>query len=422
MRHPRLPVGMTHATWPSSDAATLQIAKTTQLLAEKPRQASLRVLYIGTAVLILVLLAGTATVLLHLRKTEVRDQENQLRNLSLILAEQAERSFESVDLVVLSVAERIAGGGVADEASLDQGMAGHDVYLLLREKISGVPQLAAVTVIDREGKLTNSSRTWPTPDINVSDRDYFRALREDPNRKSYISQPEQNRITGAWMIFLARRVSGANGEFLGIVLGAIEPRYFEDFYRAISLGAHATMALQRSDGVMLVRFPPTDTIGKVFSNSQSLMPDGISGAGRSLSPIDGQMRLKAAHRLASYQVFALATMTEAAAMADWRDMARLISLGALGCAVAIAIAGFAFGRQWKQQALLAGARAELQRQEESATIKEATALQLAYSAQHDLLTGLPNRSLLNDRIDQALSLAQRHKKKVVVLFLDLDGF
>jgi hypothetical protein len=181
----------------------MQTEKTMPLLAEKPRHASLRVLYIGTAILILVLLAGTATVLLHLRKTEVRDQENQLRNLSLILAEQAERSFESVDLVVLSVAERIAGGGVADEASLDQEMAGHDVYLLLREKISGVPQLAAVTVIDREGKLTNSSRTWPTPDINVSDRDYFRALQEDPNRKSYISQPEQNRITGAWMIFLA---------------------------------------------------------------------------------------------------------------------------------------------------------------------------------------------------------------------------
>jgi diguanylate cyclase (GGDEF)-like protein len=407
----------------------MQTEKTMPLLAEKPRHASLRVLYIGTAILILVLLAGTATVLLHLRKTEVRDQENQLRNLSLILAEQAERSFESVDLVVLSVAERIAAGGVADEASLDQGMAGHDVYLLLREKISGVPQLAAVTVIDRKGKLTNSSRTWPTPDINVSDRDYFRALQEDPNRKSYISQPEQNRITGAWMIFLARRVSGANGEFLGIILGAIEPRYFEDFYRAISLGSRSTMALQRLDGVMLVRFPPTDTIGKVFANSQSLMPDGISGTSRSLSPIDGQMRLKAAHRLTSYPVLALTTMTEEAAMADWRAMARLIALGALGCAIAIAIAGFAFGRQWKQQALLAGARAELQRQQDraaamttAAEVAQATAAQMTYSAEHDFLTGLPNRILLNDRISHAIALAQRHGKAVAVLFMDLDGF
>jgi diguanylate cyclase (GGDEF)-like protein/PAS domain S-box-containing protein len=52
----------------------------------------------------------------------------------------------------------------------------------------------------------------------------------------------------------------------------------------------------------------------------------------------------------------------------------------------------------------------------------AMALQLAHSAQHDFLTGLPNRMLLNDRVDYAIALAPRHQKKVAVLFLDLDGF
>jgi diguanylate cyclase (GGDEF)-like protein/PAS domain S-box-containing protein len=50
------------------------------------------------------------------------------------------------------------------------------------------------------------------------------------------------------------------------------------------------------------------------------------------------------------------------------------------------------------------------------------ALQMTYSAQHDFLTGLPNRMLLNDRVNQAIALAPRHRKKVAVLFLDLDGF
>jgi diguanylate cyclase (GGDEF)-like protein/PAS domain S-box-containing protein len=53
---------------------------------------------------------------------------------------------------------------------------------------------------------------------------------------------------------------------------------------------------------------------------------------------------------------------------------------------------------------------------------QAMALQMAYSAQHDFLTGLPNRVLLNDRVSQAIALASRHTKKVAVLFLDLDGF
>jgi diguanylate cyclase (GGDEF)-like protein/PAS domain S-box-containing protein len=50
------------------------------------------------------------------------------------------------------------------------------------------------------------------------------------------------------------------------------------------------------------------------------------------------------------------------------------------------------------------------------------ALQMAHSAQHDFLTGLPNRMLLNDRVGQAVALAPRHLKGVAVLFLDLDGF
>jgi diguanylate cyclase (GGDEF)-like protein/PAS domain S-box-containing protein len=53
---------------------------------------------------------------------------------------------------------------------------------------------------------------------------------------------------------------------------------------------------------------------------------------------------------------------------------------------------------------------------------QAMALQMIYSAQHDFLTGLPNRLLLNDRVNQAIALSSRRGKKVAVLFLDLDGF
>jgi diguanylate cyclase (GGDEF)-like protein/PAS domain S-box-containing protein len=50
------------------------------------------------------------------------------------------------------------------------------------------------------------------------------------------------------------------------------------------------------------------------------------------------------------------------------------------------------------------------------------ALQIAYSAEHDFLTGLPNRALLNDRVAQSIASASRHGKQVAILFLDLDGF
>ena len=53
---------------------------------------------------------------------------------------------------------------------------------------------------------------------------------------------------------------------------------------------------------------------------------------------------------------------------------------------------------------------------------QAMVLQMTHSAQHDFLTGLPNRMLLNDRVSQAIALALRNMKKVAVLFVDLDGF
>ncbi len=48
--------------------------------------------------------------------------------------------------------------------------------------------------------------------------------------------------------------------------------------------------------------------------------------------------------------------------------------------------------------------------------------QLQHQAQHDLLTGLPNRMLLQDRLTQALAAAKRRDTKVGVCFIDLDRF
>lgn len=48
--------------------------------------------------------------------------------------------------------------------------------------------------------------------------------------------------------------------------------------------------------------------------------------------------------------------------------------------------------------------------------------QLSFHASHDPLTGLPNRSLLEDRLQNACKLAKRYKHYLSVLFIDLDGF
>jgi diguanylate cyclase len=53
---------------------------------------------------------------------------------------------------------------------------------------------------------------------------------------------------------------------------------------------------------------------------------------------------------------------------------------------------------------------------------EHATMQMSFKAERDFLTGLPNRALLTDRLAQSIALAQRHRKKVALMFLDLDNF
>ncbi|PTN36382.1 GGDEF domain-containing protein [Desulfonatronum sp. SC1] len=53
---------------------------------------------------------------------------------------------------------------------------------------------------------------------------------------------------------------------------------------------------------------------------------------------------------------------------------------------------------------------------------EQIAAKMAHLAEHDYLTGLPNRAVLDDRLERSIALAQRHGIQVALLYLDIDNF
>jgi diguanylate cyclase (GGDEF)-like protein/PAS domain S-box-containing protein len=57
-----------------------------------------------------------------------------------------------------------------------------------------------------------------------------------------------------------------------------------------------------------------------------------------------------------------------------------------------------------------------------ARVSRAMADKIDYLANHDCLTGLPNRLLFTDRLNRAVSMAGRHQRRVALLFIDLDHF
>jgi len=82
-----------------------------------------------------------------------------------------------------------------------------------------------------------------------------------------------------------------------------------------------------------------------------------------------------------------------------------------------------FFREDHQPDLQDHSRLEMARDMASIAIKHRRLTdRLSYQAQHDALTGLPNRFLLEDRLQQAIAYTNRHESQLAVLIIDLDGF
>jgi hypothetical protein len=58
-----------------------------------------------------------------------------------------------------------------------------------------------------------------------------------------------------------------NGDFIGLILGAISVQYFENIFASSSLGAHTVVSLEREDGVQLAHYPSSSDLSGASSQS-----------------------------------------------------------------------------------------------------------------------------------------------------------
>ena len=300
-----------------------------------------------TLALIFTIVGSNVIFLSNLRESTLQTAETNLARYSLTLAENADRSFNSLDLVLSSVGDYLVRKGAIDGTSYRQASSGQPTHLLLKEKIAGLPHVDAVTIIDAYGKLLNFSRYWPIPDVDISDRDYFQALKYDPSLKSYISAPVRNRGSGTWNIYLARRVSDPSGAFMGLLLGAMSLQYLENFFGATSLGLDTTVALVREDGTLLAHFPPTDAIGKPSAGGgQRALAAG--GTIREVGTRGQGMRLRAARTLPNYPALVVVSQSEQSALRGWRSMAMLLTAMSLVSTLIVVVAACLIARWWSR--------------------------------------------------------------------------
>ena len=269
-----------------------------------------------------------------LRRAAIRMYSEEIQNLGVAFAGHTSRTLQAIDLVLDQTKDRVLGSGIANPGRFEQKLSGVKWHQFLADRLKNLPQADALALIGADGKLVNTSRQWPAPDTDFSDSDFIEYFRLHDDPASFLATPIKNPSSSSWSMSLARRLSSPAGEFLGAAVATIRTDDLEAFYKGIALQESGSVIVQRRDGTILARHPHLEEVMGQKMPAESPWYRLAEGGGIFLSPgnIDGIRRFVSVHPLRDYPVVVDVTISEAAALANWRREAGFIAAGAT-CAV-----------------------------------------------------------------------------------------
>jgi signal transduction histidine kinase len=251
--------------------------------------------------------------------------ERSLSGLVRLIAEQTERTIQAIDLTLL---------GIRDALRVAPGLPPHDPAFTaaLKERLRRLPYVHSLCVIGPDGFVTHDSHD-PVPErASFADRQYFQIHRDNPGVGLHIGRPLRNRYSHSWFVSVSRRITNPDGSFGGVILAAVTPGYFRQFYEDLEIGDNNVISLLLSDGTLLARTPGREeAIGVSFADSTGIRMAAAQGSGVawSVSPVDRTKRMIAYRTLAGGFLVALAGWSESTVYGAWLDHAVVVGGGAL---------------------------------------------------------------------------------------------
>jgi diguanylate cyclase (GGDEF)-like protein/PAS domain S-box-containing protein len=323
-------------------------------MSRQRRQGAIRSLIWLASGLIAAAVLAIALTVWGFRADAIEEAINDSDNIATILAEQTGRSVQAIDLALSEVQARAVSVGVMSGSGRGEdfyrAIHSREIHELLKEKLAQLPQAIVMTVADRDGRLIASSRYWPAEQIDISDRDFFRYLKEHANAGLYVSAPVASRVSGQQTIFFAKRLEGPEG-FAGVTIVGVELAYFRHVYDSINSLHDKVMLFLRKDGTVLIRHPDTESrAGQMMPPSSPWYDLVAQGGGHYRSPgyFDGLARLVATRVVPGYPLVVNVSIREATALATWHKRATLIGLGTLLALCASALLLRQVARQFRR--------------------------------------------------------------------------
>ena len=304
----------------------------------------------GVAVMLLA--AGLAVWTLY--ETTLENAQRMLANVSLVLAEETARSFQSVDVMLAEIQQDVADMKIATPQALRVKLADEATHRYLELERSNLPQVESLSINDAAGQLLNSSRVWPPPELDNSRSEHIIASRNPANTALLIGSPIRSASSGAWTLYIARALRARDGTYLGAVTAAIRLSYFEDFYRSIALGPESGIALLRDDGKALALYPPVnDEIGNLSLAKAPLVHRVMDGAEKASGFTPGFIaktpRLVDLHAVPGFPLIVSVSEGVDTVFVGWRRDTLVIAIGTLAAIIGSSILFGALGRQERRR-------------------------------------------------------------------------
>ncbi len=316
----------------------------------------IRSLICGGVFLIAAIAVGTNFMVDNFRERALASNRRELENTVQLIARHFDQELEDFAIVLKDIATQIRASEMSADV-LKGELATLKWHEELRTHVYAYSDAASVSVFDANGTLINSSEVWPVPNVSVADRSYFRALKTADKSSSPIQiELVWGRISGAWATIIAHRLSGPNGEFIGVVTRTILAATFEKYLASVVLREGAAISVYRRDGILMARFPHVEHMIGASIRGAAIYPYITSPSRHAtintVSPIDGKERLASASALRSFPIALVASLTVDAALADWRDQTRfLVMVAALSAAAIAAMLSFFFRKLLQQHRL-----------------------------------------------------------------------
>jgi diguanylate cyclase (GGDEF)-like protein len=361
----------------------------------KPWRLSAKLLLASSIATVIGFSAICASVMIDMRRGEEELARQTLENLASGIDADISRNIELYDLSLRAVASNLVMPEIRNVSKEIR-------HLILFDHAATAKHFGVIQVFDAKGKLTIDAASLDPAPEDASNEEYFLVHRDTPDAGLYMSRPMLHR--GAYSIVLSRRITGTNGSFLGVVVGAIRFSYFHGLFGRLTLDPGDTITVLCRDRTIIMRMPfDLDVIGKSLAEQKSWSADnlkeGTTYAG--VGPVDPTPRLYV--RSGSTNLFFVVVGKPLATILKlWHR--EVIRIGAIMMALIVFVAGTA----------LFLAREIGRRAEAEAKLEEL--------ATTDALTGLKNRRKFDSEIDAEWRRAVRNRTPVAVLMIDADHF